>query len=571
MTKDDGEGSFAAMLRELKGRSGQSYGTLAKRLHVSTSTLHRYCNGDAVPAEFAPAERLGRLCGANPDELVELHRRWILASAARSGKKRDRDEAPETEAAGAVSAPETEAAGAVSAPETEAAGAVSAPETEAAPAPEAGTPQPDPAPAPTPEAAAGPTSEPVPGGTAGRRPEWARSAEASATDTEPPLPELMYTPPAAHPDEAAAESAARPAPVPADRKPDEHAARNAADPVPADRPPRPAARADEEAAENAAFTIGAKAPRKRRPLLITAAVAVVAALAVTVTYSFSADSAANRVTTARDGKGQNGDDAPGDGTPSATAKEKGTGKKADGKEKDGKTDVSAPPGKGGQDPSGDPSAGPGAGHSGGTPLTANVRPYVWGDELPCFQTFLINRPPENMPGTPQSGDTVGWARSLGGVDAEHSRVGVVVRGTEKEPVVLEALRVQVVGRGPALGWQHYNPSGGCGGGLTPSSYSIALDNTSPVVKPVPGEQAGKTVPAKPFPRTVSSTEPEALAIQADAVSCDCSWYLELDWSSGKRSGTLRIDDGGRPFRTSGAAGKTIYTYGGDPAKWWGDG
>src|SRR6187431_1619416 len=38
---------FAALLRQLKDRSGLSYGVLGKRLHMSTSTLHRYCNGDA--------------------------------------------------------------------------------------------------------------------------------------------------------------------------------------------------------------------------------------------------------------------------------------------------------------------------------------------------------------------------------------------------------------------------------------------------------------------------------------------------------------------------------------------
>ncbi|MFF2747063.1 helix-turn-helix domain-containing protein [Kitasatospora sp. NPDC058048] len=74
---------FAAMLRELKERSGRSYGALATRLHVSTSTLHRYCNGAAVPTEYAPVERLARVCGAGGEELVELHRRWILADAAR--------------------------------------------------------------------------------------------------------------------------------------------------------------------------------------------------------------------------------------------------------------------------------------------------------------------------------------------------------------------------------------------------------------------------------------------------------------------------------------------------------
>src|SRR5918992_4883686 len=77
---------FAAFLRQLKDRSGLSYGVLAKRLHMSTSTLHRYCNGDAVPTDYAPVERLARLCKASPGELVELHRRWVLADAGRVRK-----------------------------------------------------------------------------------------------------------------------------------------------------------------------------------------------------------------------------------------------------------------------------------------------------------------------------------------------------------------------------------------------------------------------------------------------------------------------------------------------------
>ncbi|MEU8621345.1 helix-turn-helix transcriptional regulator [Streptomyces sp. NPDC048623] len=95
---------FAEQMRGLKERSGLSYGALAKRLHVSTSTLHRYCNGDAVPAEFAPVERLGRLCGASRDELMDLHRAWILADEARRAPVRadsDSDaEEPEPEAPG---------------------------------------------------------------------------------------------------------------------------------------------------------------------------------------------------------------------------------------------------------------------------------------------------------------------------------------------------------------------------------------------------------------------------------------------------------------------------------------
>ncbi|MGW2464511.1 helix-turn-helix domain-containing protein, partial [Streptomyces sp. NPDC001761] len=87
MSEGTSESGFAELLRELKNRSGHSYGTLAKRLHMSTSTLHRYCNGDAVPADYAPVERLARLCGATPGELVELHRRWVLADAWRGRKE----------------------------------------------------------------------------------------------------------------------------------------------------------------------------------------------------------------------------------------------------------------------------------------------------------------------------------------------------------------------------------------------------------------------------------------------------------------------------------------------------
>nr|WP_203615046.1 helix-turn-helix transcriptional regulator [Streptomyces sp. SID13726] len=85
--------AFARRLRELKDRSGLSYGVLAKRLHMSTSTLHRYCNGTAVPVEYAPVERLARVCRATPQELVELHRRWILADAAR-GRRTEQAPAP---------------------------------------------------------------------------------------------------------------------------------------------------------------------------------------------------------------------------------------------------------------------------------------------------------------------------------------------------------------------------------------------------------------------------------------------------------------------------------------------
>uniref|UniRef100_A0AAU2A3F9 Helix-turn-helix domain-containing protein n=1 Tax=Streptomyces sp. NBC_00093 TaxID=2975649 RepID=A0AAU2A3F9_9ACTN len=98
MTGDE----FPELLGRLKERSGLSYGVLGKRLHMSASTLHRYVNGDAVPADYAPVERFARLCKATPEELVELHRRWILADAMRGQQKAGAATAPVTEPVGAV-------------------------------------------------------------------------------------------------------------------------------------------------------------------------------------------------------------------------------------------------------------------------------------------------------------------------------------------------------------------------------------------------------------------------------------------------------------------------------------
>ncbi|MGV9900728.1 helix-turn-helix domain-containing protein, partial [Streptomyces tendae] len=86
--QEDGDGidavaGFAALLRALKERTDRSYGSLARRLGMNTSTLHRYCAGDAVPLDFAPVERFAALCGASPEQRLELHRRWLLAVAAR--------------------------------------------------------------------------------------------------------------------------------------------------------------------------------------------------------------------------------------------------------------------------------------------------------------------------------------------------------------------------------------------------------------------------------------------------------------------------------------------------------
>ncbi|MDF6043093.1 hypothetical protein LRD69_13215 [Streptomyces sp. JH14] len=43
-------------------------------------------------------------------------------------------------------------------------------------------------------------------------------------------------------------------------------------------------------------------------------------------------------------------------------------------------------------------------------------------------------------------------------------------------------------------------------------------------------------------------------------------YPELEWSSG-RDGTLRIDDGGKPFRASSVKARPQYSYVDEVAEW----
>ncbi|MFE2536330.1 helix-turn-helix domain-containing protein [Streptomyces sp. NPDC059371] len=75
---------FAACLRMLKDRSGRGYDRLGKEAGVSGSSLHRYCSGLSVPGDYRVVHSFGKVCGASPEELRELHRLWALADTDRN-------------------------------------------------------------------------------------------------------------------------------------------------------------------------------------------------------------------------------------------------------------------------------------------------------------------------------------------------------------------------------------------------------------------------------------------------------------------------------------------------------
>ncbi|MEU9706583.1 hypothetical protein [Streptomyces sp. NPDC047981] len=169
-----------------------------------------------------------------------------------------------------------------------------------------------------------------------------------------------------------------------------------------------------------------------------------------------------------------------------------------------------------------------------------------------------------MPPPPAAQDAAPWARAQEAVHGEDTLVRLSVQGrSATEAVVLQALHVRVVGRAEALGRPAYRMDNGCGGALTPRLFDVNLDLPRPVARAVAGYDAsgstGRTIPAVALPYAVTAATPEEFLVNARTAGCDCRWYLELEWSGGGRTGTVRIDDGGRPFRTSGVRGP-VYAY-----------
>ncbi|MFC8343872.1 helix-turn-helix domain-containing protein [Streptomyces sp. NPDC057280] len=437
---------FAALLARLKERTDRSYGQLARRLNMNTSTLHRYCAGETVPVDFAPVERFAALCGATPEERHELHRRWLLAVAAR---QRSRPQEP--------------------------------------------APVPGSAPAPA----------PVPGAVDTDAEANAAATVLASTDDDDPVTELRLP-----------------------------------------GPPRPWYR------------------RRQTLVASAAAVALIATLGSLSALSDGRSSAADSVRPTDPAVTSSAAAA----SPDPTASKK-------------KPSPSASPDRGTSSPSasgsGRPHAGPsakgggsptgGAGPGAAVPLSWTVNSHVWN--AGCGHQYVIDKPSTQVPPPPVAQDAAVWAAAQGALHGGETMVQISVQGRSSTAVVLEALRVRVVGRSAPAGGNSYAMDNGCGGALTPRMFSVDLDADRPIARSEAGNDGENEIPAIRMPYRVSAEDPEILLVTARTVGCDCSWYLELDWSSQGRTGTARIDDHGTPFRTTGDKGLPQYSYDYTNRKW----
>ncbi|WP_093781366.1 helix-turn-helix transcriptional regulator [Streptomyces sp. yr375] len=185
------------------------------------------------------------------------------------------------------------------------------------------------------------------------------------------------------------------------------------------------------------------------------------------------------------------------------------------------------------------------------PLTVATRTYAW-DDPQCEGKYLINRPPGEVSPPVMGQDVPGWVKAHGAIAADGQRVALTVQGTGDETVVIESLHVRVVNSGVPPAWNAYLGSSGCGGGVETRSFATDLDAARPTIVPKAGQRG--------VPYKVSQSDPEVLYITARASVHDVNWYVELEWSSGGRQGTIRIDDHGKPFRTSGSRGRPVYEH-----------
>lgn len=461
-------GDFAELLRLLKERSGRSYGALAGRLHMSTSTLHRYCRGDAVPTDFAPVERFVRLCGATPEERAAVHRAWILADAARGRKGQGAAEA-------------------------------------------AGSPDEAPAPVLAPAASASGRSDVA---------DVADAADSAPAGRKAPRPRLRFRS-AAYVTVALVVSVLTILAVtlhvasPGEREQEQVRDRDEA---------RPGTSATTNASRAPGRTDGPRPHPSAHP-------------------------------------GDDGRKSGKDGAARVPSPGNGPGKPTDlpdtGAEGGGPAGPSrAPGGRNGKDPADETD-----------PFTVTTRTQAW--DSPCHHNFLIDKDASRVAPPPLGQDMPGWVAAEGAVDGDESQIELTVQGRSREAVVLRALHVRKVGgdRGP-LPWKVYSTGGGCGGGIVPASFSVNLDAQRPLVKAVPGEREDRPTPAIDFPISVSAVDPRVLRVNARTTGCDCSYYLELEWSSGDRHGTTRIGDRGtRPFRTSATEGRRDHLYAGPDRVW----
>ncbi|MFE2248091.1 hypothetical protein [Streptomyces lavendulae] len=137
----------------------------------------------------------------------------------------------------------------------------------------------------------------------------------------------------------------------------------------------------------------------------------------------------------------------------------------------------------------------------------------------------------------------------GEADGRATELTVTLQGRTQSAVVITGVRV-VMSRPPQPPPASVFGTGGCGAAVPTRSFAIDLDSKTPTATPLaPDIPSGPSPAVIDFPYKISATDPEVFHFSVQTSACDCTWYLEIEWNSNGKSGTYRLDNGGKPFRT----------------------
>lgn len=204
-------------------------------------------------------------------------------------------------------------------------------------------------------------------------------------------------------------------------------------------------------------------------------------------------------------------------------------------------------------------------------------PFSWSVRMPevgtCVQNAVTGHDPRRTRPPDRLAEFPAWAARVGArPNANTMLVTVTLQPVSGDAVTLQDVRVRVVRTSPPAK-DVFAVGGFCGGTATPRLFDVTLDRPAPAVRAEPGiaeapERHGElTLPAMEPPYRLSPTGPEVFAVRASTGTADAAWVIELEWTSGGRGGTVRVDDHGHPFRTVSTSARPAYAYDGAARKW----
>jgi len=170
--------------------------------------------------------------------------------------------------------------------------------------------------------------------------------------------------------------------------------------------------------------------------------------------------------------------------------------------------------------------------------------------------WIVTRPFGQIPARPEYGsDWNPWAASAGGIPQGDLMVTFTVQGKSQAQVTLVDLRVRVVNRRAAVAGVLFQEQGAGGGAFR--AVFANLDSNPPKLTPyfedafIPDDAPAFERKPMTFPYKVSISDAETFVVEGRADKCDCDWVIELSWAAEGKTGTVTIDDDGKPFRVSG--------------------